>query len=189
MLICKSHLHARLAEIAQAEGWKVMADGVHADDLHDHVHGMAVARAWCSFALAGNRHRKTRGARLWRISDCPYGISRRAPCLALRVPHGTAVTAEVLAQIEAAEDVLERLGFRQYRVRHHGQIARIELPPADLQRAVELREPLTAGLRQAGYRFITLDLEGFRSGSLSETELSIPVSVTARRNDLTGTQR
>ena len=87
-------------------------------------------------------------------------------CLASRVPHGTPVTPELLGRIEAAEDVLAGLGFSQFRVRHHGDVARIELPPEDFARAVACRDALVRGVRAAGYRFIALDLAGFRSGSL-----------------------
>ena len=87
-------------------------------------------------------------------------------CLSSRVPQGTPITPELLRQIEAAEDVLVALGFRQFRVRHHGDLARIELPPTDLPRAIEHREPLVDGVKKAGYRFVTLDLIGFRSETL-----------------------
>ena len=88
------------------------------------------------------------------------------PCLSSRVPHGTAITPELLRQIEKAEDVLAALDFRQYRVRHHGPIARIELPREDMERALGLSEQLAKGIRAAGYQFVCLDLAAFRSGSL-----------------------
>jgi len=187
---CKSHLHARLRQIAQAEEWNVVADGVHADDLHDHVQGITSAHEHgVRSPLLEIGIGKMEVRELAHHLGLPVWDKPAAPCLASRVPHGTAVTAEILAQIEDAEDVLESLGFRQYRVRHHGEIARIELAPEDLERALQLREPLAAGLRQAGYRFITLDLEGFRSGSLTEAGLALPVTITANRRDVNSTQR
>ena len=87
----------------------------------------------------------------------------------LRVPQGTPITAELLRQIEAAEDVLVALGFQQFRVRHHGDVARIEVPVEELYRAIEQRESIVDGIVNAGYRFVSLDLAGFRSGSLSGT--------------------
>jgi uncharacterized protein len=88
-------------------------------------------------------------------------------CLSSRVPHGTPITPELLRQIEQAEDVLVELGFRQFRVRHHNEIARIELPPEDFPKAIGYHEDLVNRIKAAGYRFVTLDLAGFRSGSLN----------------------
>ena len=92
-----------------------------------------------------------------------------AACLASRIPYGTPVTAEALAQIEAAEEHLHRLGFRQVRVRHHGTVARLEVESAEIVRAVELREEIVAALREVGFTYVTLDLAGFRSGSMNLT--------------------
>jgi uncharacterized protein len=88
-------------------------------------------------------------------------------CLSSRVPHGTPITPELLRQIEQAEDVLVALGFRQFRVRHHGEIARLELPAEDFPLALQYHADIVAGIKEAGYRFVTLDLAGFRSGSLN----------------------
>jgi uncharacterized protein len=88
-------------------------------------------------------------------------------CLSSRVPHGTPITPELLAQIEAAEDMLYDLGLRQFRVRHHGEIARIEVPPEDFPVILEHSEPITACFKELGYRFVTLDLAGFKSGSMN----------------------
>ena len=88
------------------------------------------------------------------------------PCLSSRVPHGVAIDPELLMQIERAEDVLAGLGFPQFRVRHHGDIARIEVPIDAIVHAVEHRAEIVKGIRAAGYRFVTLDLRGFASGSL-----------------------
>ena len=92
-----------------------------------------------------------------------------AACLASRIPYGMPVTAEVLAQIERAEAFLHRLEFRQVRVRHHGTVARLEMEPAEIVRAVELREEIVAALREVGFTYVTLDLAGFRSGSMNLT--------------------
>jgi uncharacterized protein len=100
-------------------------------------------------------------------------------CLSSRVPHGTAITPQLLRQIEDAEDVLVALGFSQFRVRHHNEIARIELPAEDFPRAIENHEMIVKGVTAAGYRFVTLDLAGFRSGSLNGTSANtvvIPMS-------------
>src|SRR5262249_35187441 len=90
-----------------------------------------------------------------------------AACLASRVPYGTAVTIGVLSSVADAESGLRALGFHQLRVRHYGDLARIELEVSELARAVENRAEIVAAVRRAGYRYVTLDLEGFRSGNLN----------------------
>jgi uncharacterized protein len=96
-------------------------------------------------------------------------------CLSSRVPHGVAITPELLRRIEEAEDVLVDLGFSQFRVRHHDEIARIELPLEDFPRALVVHQALVDGVKAAGYRFVTLDLAGFRSGSLNGASASTVV--------------
>jgi uncharacterized protein len=96
-------------------------------------------------------------------------------CLSSRVPHGTPITPELLRQIEAAEDVLVELGFRQFRVRHHNEIARLELPAEEFPKAIEEHMAIVNGVKAAGYRFVTLDLAGFRSGSLNGASAAIPL--------------
>jgi uncharacterized protein len=93
------------------------------------------------------------------------------------VPNGTTITPGLLRQIERAEDVLVELGFRQFRVRHHGEIARIEVPPDDLPRAVELREPIVAGIRACGYKHVTLDLSGFRRERDSQEHVLVQLTL------------
>ena len=88
-------------------------------------------------------------------------------CLSSRVPHGTPIDPQLLRQIEAAEDVLVARGIRQFRVRHHGEIARIELPPAEFATVIADHQAIVAGIQAAGYRYVTLDLAGFRSGGLN----------------------
>jgi uncharacterized protein len=100
-------------------------------------------------------------------------------CLSSRVPFGTAVTVETLARIEAAEDVMRALGFRQFRVRHHDTIARIEIGPDEIERCLDgaVREQLTRDVKAAGYTYVTLDLDGYRTGSMHEMGRSIPLRV------------
>ena len=160
---CKSELHERLAEIARAEGWAVVADGNNASDDAADRPGMSAARergVRSPLREAGITKTEVReiakhlGLEVW---DKPA-----TPCLSSRVPHGVAITPELLRQIETAEDVLVGLGFRQFRVRHHGELARIELPPDEFQLAIERRAQIIGGLREAGYTLVTLDLAGFR---------------------------
>ena len=90
-------------------------------------------------------------------------------CLSSRIPHGVAVTVEALRQVERAEAVVKALGFAQVRVRHHGEVARVEVVPEEVERLFEHRAALVAGLKEAGYTFVALDLEGYSTGSLNRT--------------------
>lgn len=177
---CKSELHDRLHEIAKAEGWHQVVDGNNASDVGDFRPGMQAARergVRSPLLEVGITKAEVRqiahhlGLKVW---DKPA-----MACLSSRVPHGTAITPELLRQIEDAEDVLVALGFTQFRVRHHNEIARIELPVEDFARAIEQHESIVKGVTAAGYRFVTLDLAGFRSGSLNganATTTIIPMS-------------
>jgi pyridinium-3,5-biscarboxylic acid mononucleotide sulfurtransferase len=113
-----------------------------------------------------------------RAAAAVLGLASRdkpaSPCLASRIPYGTAITREALAMVEAAEQALRALGFTDLRVRHHGDVARIELPLRDLARALspECRERVVGVVRSTGFRFVALDLEGFRSGSLNRGVVS-----------------
>lgn len=167
---CKSELHNRLKEVAQAEGWAVVLDGNNSSDLGDHRPGMAAARergVRSPLIEAGLTKPEVR--ELAQHLGLPVWDKPAMACLSSRVPHGTAITPALLRQIEQAEDVLVDLGFRQFRVRHHNEIARIELPAEEFPQAIALHQSLVEGVRAAGYRFVTLDLAGFRSGSLNGT--------------------
>ncbi len=165
---CKTELHDQLQAIAQAEGWAAVADGANASDLGDYRPGMVAAREHgvrSPLLEAGITKAEVRA--LAQALGLPVWDKPAMACLSSRVPHGTPITPELLRQIESAEDTLVALGFRQFRVRHHGDIARIELPAEDLPTALAQREAIVAGIQAAGYRFVTLDLAGFRSGSLN----------------------
>jgi uncharacterized protein len=166
---CKSELHHCLRTIADSEGWGAIVDGIHADDTEDHRQGMTAAKEHgvrSPLLEAGLTKQDVREAA--RMLSLPAWDKPAMACLSSRIPRGVKVTPELLRQIEAAEDVLVAIGFRQFRVRHHGEIARVELPAEDLGRAVEHRAEMIDGIRRAGYRFVTLDLDGFRSGSLHD---------------------
>jgi len=164
---CKSGLLDVVAPLAASAGATVVL-GVNVDDLGDHRPGQQVAAERgaafplvdAGFTKADVREASRRfGLRTW---DKPA-----AACLASRVPHGVPVTLATLDRVGRAEAALRGLGFRQLRVRHYGDVARVELDPADLVRAVEQRADVIAAVQAAGYRYVTLDLEGFRSGNLS----------------------
>lgn len=165
---CKTELHDHLQAIARAEGWGAILDGNNASDLGDYRPGMAAAREHdvrSPLLEAGITKAEVR--ELAQALGLPVWDKPAMACLSSRVPHGTPITPELLRQIESAEDALVDLGFSQFRVRHHGDIARIELPPDDLLAAISRREAIVDGVRAAGYRFVALDLAGFRSGSLN----------------------
>ncbi len=171
---CKSELMDALAPIAEGEQATVVL-GVNIDDLGDHRPGQrAASERGALFPLvdAGftkadvRRTSQALGLRTW---DKPA-----AACLASRLPYGTPVSIGILRSVAEAEEGLQRLGFRQLRVRHYGDLARIELDEADLARAVACRDAILAAVRAAGYRYVTLDLEGFRSGNLNQALIRGP---------------
>ena len=164
---CKSELMDVLAPIAERRGATVVL-GVNVDDLGDHRPGQrAAADAGAEFPLvtAGFTKDEIRaasralGLRTW---DKPA-----AACLASRLPYGTEVSVGLLSQVDRAESALRRLGFTQLRVRHYGETARLELAVDELAGAVLRRQQIVDAVRRCGYRYVTLDLEGFRSGNLN----------------------
>lgn len=168
---CKSELFRHLDEIAAAEGYAAIAYGANVDDMSDHRPGHQAAserRARSPLYEAGLTKSEIRElARQWEL---PNWNKPAMACLSSRVPYGTEVTGGVLAQIEAAENVLRQAGFEQFRVRHHDSVARIELPPESFPRLLEAAclERVTEGVKAAGYTYVTLDLQGFRSGSMND---------------------
>jgi uncharacterized protein len=164
---CKAELMAVLGPLAADEG-AVVALGVNLDDLGDHRPGQEAARqggAVFPLVEAGFAKADVRAAS--RLLGLRTWDKAAAACLASRVPYGTPVTLGVLESVASAESALRGLGFGQVRVRHYGDLARIELDRAELSRAVECRDTIVAAVRQAGYDYVTLDLEGFRSGNLN----------------------
>jgi pyridinium-3,5-biscarboxylic acid mononucleotide sulfurtransferase len=117
---------------------------------------------------------------LAKAAGYPVWDRPAAPCLSSRVEYGRTVTREVLEQVERGEESLRQLGFRELRVRHHGELARVEIARDELPRALtmEMMDAITAALKQAGFKYVTLDCQGFRSGSMNAV---LPVEVLARR--------
>jgi len=167
---CKSELYRELQEVAAREGVRVVLDGTIADDLADWRPGRRAAaeRAVRSplAELGFSKPDVREAARHYGIESHDKPAS---PCLASRIPYGTEITRENLRMVESGEELLRSLGFRELRLRHHGDLARVEVPLGELERLIvpEVRERVVAGLKALGYRFVTLDLEGFRSGSLN----------------------
>lgn len=168
---CKSELYGKLREIAASEGFDAIADGTNLDDRGDFRPGRQAAREGgvvSPLEAAGLRKQDIR--EISRALGLPTWDKPALPCLASRVPYGDAVDAAKLAQIEKAEETLRNSGIRGGRVRHHGEIARVELPTEawSLAAQAEWRRELVEGLRQAGFRYVTLDLESYRRGRLNE---------------------
>ncbi|MBI5833742.1 MAG: ATP-dependent sacrificial sulfur transferase LarE [Armatimonadetes bacterium] len=168
---CKSELFKVLGALAEAEGWPHLVYGAITDDLGDHRPGMNAAREHqVHWPLAAAGLDKSDVRALSAHYDLPTADKPSFACLSSRIPYGQEVTPEKLRQVEQAEDLLLAEGFTQLRVRHHGDIARIEVPADDLPKLVQdgRAERLVAGIKALGFAYVTADLLGFRSGSMNE---------------------
>jgi uncharacterized protein len=168
---CKDNLFVLCAAEARERGIAIVLDGANLDDLGDHRPGLTAA------SEHGVRHplveigfTKDEIRAASRAAGLDTWDRPASPCLSSRFPYGTAITREALERVAAAEAVLHALGLRDLRVRHHDALARIEVPVDAMPLLVdpEVRERVSAELRRIGYRWVTLDLTGFRSGSLNE---------------------
>jgi uncharacterized protein len=168
---CKRELYSELKPIAKAEGLKWIADGTNADDLHDFRPGRkASAEAGIRSPLLEAGLTKTEIRQLSHAKSLPTWDRPASPCMASRIPYGIPVTAETLNKIARGEQYLHSLGLRQLRLRHHGDIARIELDPEDMAKIItpEIRQDIVTHLKALGYKYVALDLTGYRIGSLNE---------------------
>jgi uncharacterized protein len=168
---CKRELFSELKPIALAEGLKWVADGTNADDLSDYRPGRkASAEAGIRSPLLEVGLTKAEIRQLSRTQGLPTWDRPASPCLASRIPYGIPVTAETLNKIAQGEKYLHRLGFRQVRLRHHGDIARIELDQPDMAIIIktDIRQGIIEHFKVLGYKYVTLDLTGYRTGSLNE---------------------
>lgn len=166
---CKTELFGVIRRIADEHGICWVADGSHAGDEGDYRPGMlAAAEQGVRSPLreAGFTKEDIRAAA--QSAGLPNWDKPSFACLSSRFPYGTTITPELLTQVDAAERCLRELGFRQFRVRHHGTIARIEVEKSALSRAVELADIIVARFKELGYLYVTLDLAGYRTGSLNE---------------------
>ena len=165
---CKDELFTALERVAAETGIRWIAYGENLDDLGDHRPGRrAAAEHGVRAPLREAGLTKADVRELARRLGVPVWDKPAFACLSSRFPVGTRITAELLRQVEEAEDVLWELGFRQFRVRHHGEIARIEVPKEDFARLLDVAGEVARRLKECGYRFVTMDLEGYRSGSLN----------------------
>lgn len=166
---CKDALYLRLAEVALEEGGAVLLDGTNADDAGDYRPGRQAAREHgVRSPLLDVGITKADVRALAQLYGLPNHDKPSAPCLSSRVPYGTRITRAMLEQIGRAERNLRGLGFTELRVRHHNEVARLELPREDFAQAIVRADELDAAVRDAGYQYVSLDLRGFRSGSLNE---------------------
>ena len=168
---CKDELYTHLARLGQEEGYSWAANGTNLDDLGDFRPGLNAAKQYgVRSPLVEAALSKSEIRELSREMGLPTWDKPAQACLSSRVPYGTAVTVEALTRIAKAEEFLRGLGIRQLRVRHHDTIARIELEPGDFAILMdgESRKQVTEYFRSIGYSYVTLDLDGFRSGSLNE---------------------
>jgi uncharacterized protein len=175
---CKDELFSRIGDgVASAHGLDAIAYGENADDARrpDRPGALAATQHAVLRPLADAEMTKLDVRAIARELGLTVADKPAAPCLASRIPHHQPVTAAKLRQIDQAEEALRRLGFADLRVRHHGDIARLELPAADLARAVidPLREQVLRAVRAAGFRFVALDLGGIQSGAFTLDVLQI----------------
>ena len=180
---CKTELYSRLSELAASRGLNTVIDGSNADDLDDFRPGMRAARdlgvrsplqevnlGKAEIRALSERH----GLRTW---DKPA-----VACLSSRFAYGDPITVEKLRQVAAAESGVRGLGFRGFRVRHHDELARLEVPRAQFEAAIERADEIVEAVRAAGYRHVVLDLAGYRSGSVNEVLHARVKSLGLRRS-------
>ncbi|GIW04571.1 MAG: adenine nucleotide alpha hydrolase [Thermomicrobiales bacterium] len=166
---CKTELYSKLAEVARERGLRVVIDGTNADDLGDFRPGMRAARQWgVRSPLVEVGLTKAEIRELSQEMGLPTWDKPAAACLSSRFQYGDPITVEKLRQVAAAESFLRGLGFRGFRVRHHDAVARLEFPREAIPDVLDRSEEIVAGVKAAGYRFVALDLEGYRTGSMNE---------------------
>jgi len=168
---CKDELFTRLEQVGRARGYEHVIYGVNADDLTDYRPGQNAAKQHQVAApLADAGLTKAEIRELSRLADLPTWDRPASACLSSRIPYGTPVTIETVKTVETGEELVKALGFRQFRVRFHGEIVRLEIAPDELPKALtmEMAQRFTAIFKGLGFRYVTLDLEGYRQGSLNE---------------------
>jgi uncharacterized protein len=178
---CKTELFEGMKALGAELGYTHIAYGMNADDTRDFRPGQRAAREHSVLApLADAGLTKLEVRSLARAAGYSLWDRPAAPCLSSRVEYGRTVTREVLQQVERAEESMRQLGFREFRVRHHGDLARVEIARAEMPRALSMEtlDAITAALRSAGFQYVTLDCTGFRSGSLNAV---LPADVLLRR--------
>ena len=166
---CRRIVFKALISYANARGFRWLLDGSNADDLQDHRPGRLAAKEYnVQSPLQEVGLTKEEIRQLARHLDLPNWDKPAAPCLATRIPYGTPVTRDNLSQVRRAEEALKALGISPVRVRHHDSVARIEVNPGQIEAVLLLRESVVQLVKEAGFLYVSLDLQGFRSGSMNE---------------------
>ena len=176
---CKDELYGRLSEVARERGLAVIVDGNNADDRGDYRPGRQAAREHgVKSPLDEADLTKDEIRELSRLEGLASWDEPASACLSSRIPYGLEVTDAALRQIERAEQVMRELGFRVYRVRHHDTVARLEVARSEMARALdpEINNQLVSAIKALGYQYVSLDLQGYRLGSLNEALRLRPVS-------------
>ena len=173
---CKDELFTRLEALGRERGYRHIIYGVNLDDLGDYRPGQGAAQLHQVEApLADASLTKAEIRELSRRADLPTWDRPASACLSSRIPYGTPVTIETVKIVETGEERVKELGFRQFRVRYHGDVVRIEIAREEMERAltVDMAERFTAIFKALGFKYVALDLEGYRQGSLNEV-LALP---------------
>jgi uncharacterized protein len=168
---CKDELYGKLEAIAASRGLEAIVDGSTTDDINDFRPGRQAAKQHAVRSpLIEVGMSKSEVRALSRRVGLPTWDKPASPCLSSRIAYGTTVTIERLNKVDRGEEILREFGFREFRVRHHDTLVRLEISPAEMDRVLqkEIIEQLAARFRELGFKYVTLDLEGFRSGSMNE---------------------
>ena len=168
---CKTELYDKLMPLAAARGFSFVVDGSTTDDLGDYRPGRAAAQDHnVRSPLVEVRLSKREVRALSRRAGLPTWAAPASPCLSSRIAYGTPVTIARLRTVESGEEIMRSLGFREFRVRHHDELVRLEIAPAELDRALDrkMTDELARRFRALGFRYVTLDLHGYRTGAMNE---------------------
>jgi len=178
--LCKHNLFTVCEAKAREYGVDEIVDGLNLDDLHDYRPGIkAASEKSVRHPLVEAELTKAEIRELSRKLGLPTWDRPASPCLSSRFPYGTQITLEGLNRVEQGEHFLHGLGFWVARVRYHGEVARLEVEAREIPRLLEIRETVDRELKKIGFRFVTVDLKGFRSGSLNEEIVNPAASTTA----------
>src|SRR4030095_9402195 len=174
---CKDELYSKLESVARTRGIKSIVDGSTVDDLGDFRPGrQAAAQHAVRSPLIEVGLTKSEGRELRRKATLPTWDKPASPCLSSRIAYGTTVTIERLSKVDRGEEILREFGFREFRVRHHDTLVRLEIAPSEMDRVLnkEVIERLGERFRELGFKYVTLDLQGYRSGSMNE---ALPIEI------------
>lgn len=167
---CKSGLYSNLIGVAREQGIPWIADGANMDDLGDYRPGRKAAKEHqVRSVLQEVGLYKDELRQLAREMGLTNWDKPSFACLSSRIPYGTRITMDKIRQLDHGEQALREMGFRQLRIRHHDKIARLEVPKSEFPRVLELADEITRVLKAEGFQYVTMDLQGYRSGSMNET--------------------